>query len=135
MIRQATEADIPRLIEMGARFHEGASLPMRFDAGAVGAFLAGLIANESATVLVSDAGMIGGVLAPSYCNPEWLMAVELFWWADRDGLRLLRAFEGWARDAGAAEVRMTSLASIPRSDVLLRRKGYGAVEISYSKVI
>ena len=134
MIRAATAQDVPRIVEMGQRFHTAASLPMRFDAGAVAEMLSGMVASDSAALLVSDYGMIGGVLAPAYCDPAWVMAVELFWWADRDGLALLRAFETWGRENGAHEIRMTSLAALPRADAILRRKGYAATEISYAKV-
>lgn len=135
MIREATEADIPRLLGFARRFHEAAQQPFGFDEAATDAFIAGLIEQPHSVVLIGDAGMIGGALVPAYCQPAWVMAVELAWWAERDGLRLLRAFEEWATDNAASEVRMTSLAALPRADAILRRKGYGAAEISYRKVI
>ena len=133
MIRAAVEADMHRLIEVGRKFHDAAGFKFDLDEDALGSFLSGLISSDQGAVLISDHGVIGGVLAPSYSNPSWVMAVELFWWAERDGLALLKAFEDWARSAGASEVRMSSLASLPRADVLLRHKGYAATEISYSK--
>lgn len=132
MIRRAVAADIPQLLDWGARFHAQGVAGPRYDREAVAAMLSHLIGGAGA-VLMHDDGMIGGVLAPAYCDPAWLMAVELFWWADRDGMALLRAFEDWARENGAAEVRMTSLATLPRADVLLRRKGYAPIEISYTR--
>lgn len=132
-MRKATAADIPRLIEMGRKFHAQSQLPFGFDPVAVENLLTALAINGA--VIVSDHGAIGGVLNPAYCDPRWIMAVELFWWAEKDGLSLLRAFEEWAAEMGANEVRMTSLASLPRADAILRRKGYAATEISYSKVI
>jgi GNAT superfamily N-acetyltransferase len=132
-MRPATPADLPRLVEMGRRFHEASGLPMQYDETAITGFLAGLVASES--IIMHDHGCIGGIICPAYCDPSWLMAVELFWWAERDGMPLLRAFEEWAADRGAREIRMTSLASLPRADAVLRRKGYTATEISYSRVI
>lgn len=132
-MRFATLDDMPRLLAWGEEFHKASGMPCRFDPDAVEAFLAGLI--ENGAVIVSDTGMIGGLLSPAYCDPEWIMAVELFWWAEKDGLALLRAFEEWAAENGANEVRMTSLAALPRADGILRRKGYAAAEISYRKVI
>lgn len=108
---------------------------MGFDPVALAAFLSGMIESDRAAVLISDAGTIGGVLGPAYCDPKWIMAVELFWWADRGGLGLLRAFEAWAGASGAQEVRMTSLASLPRADAVLKHKGYSPSEISYQKVM
>lgn len=133
MIRSATVEDMPRLLAWGKAFHKASGQPFRFDPVAVEGFLTGLMGNGA--VIVSDTGMIGGVLSPAYCDPEWIMAVELFWWAERDGLALLRAFEDWAAERGASEVRMTSLAALPRADGILRRKGYAPAEISYQKVI
>lgn len=130
-MRTATADDIPALVAMGKRFHAQSRQPMRYDEAAIAA----LLGKMAGSVFMHEHGCIGGVLAPAYCDPQWIMAVELFWWADRDGLQLLRAFEEWAVESGANEIRMTSLASLPRADVLLRRKGYAATEISYSRVI
>lgn len=94
-----------------------------------------MIESGSGAIIVSDAGFIGGVISPAYCDPKWLIAVELFWWAESGGLRLLRAFEDWASEMGASEIRMTSLASLPRADKLLRCRSYAPTEISYQKVI
>lgn len=134
-MRAATAEDIPRLVEMGRKFHAASGMPFDYDGNAIAALLDQLIASDAGTVICSDAGVIGGMLSPAYCDPKWMMAVELFWWAERDGLALLRAFEEWAARVGAQEVRMTSLASLPRADAILRRKGYAPTEISYQKVI
>lgn len=131
----ATMADIPRLVDMGRRFHAQSRMPFGFDPQAVETFLAGMIASDAGTIICGDHGAIGGMLAPAYCDPRWTMAVELFWWAERGGLALLRAFAEWAAAKGAQEVRMTSLAALPRADAVLRRKGYAPTEISYQKVI
>lgn len=106
-----------------------------FDGTAISDMLASLMASSHGAVLIGDAGVIGGALLPAYCAPSWVIAVEMFWWAESGGLRLLRAFEDWAREAGASEVRMTSLAAQPRAAEILSRRGYKAAEISHSKVI
>lgn len=135
MIREASAADLPEIERYGRAFHEAAGQPFGFDAPAASAFAQGLIDSPSGVVLVNGSGMIGGALSPAYCAPSWVMAVELFWWAESGGMALLRAFEQWAEDHGAHEVRMTSLASLPRADALLRRKKYMPAEISYRKVL
>lgn len=134
-IRKAELADLDRVVEFGAAFHTASMQPFPFDEAAAREFSAGLITNPGGVVLLSEGGMIGGMLAPAYCAPSWVMAVELFWWAESGGLALLSAFEEWAEGMGASEVRMTSLAALPRADKLLRRKGYDAAEISYRKVV
>ena len=126
---------IPKLIEMGFEFWKASQMPLEFNPNSVAAFLEGLIASDSAVVLMSDHGCIGGALAPAYCDPDWMIAVELFWWADKGGVPLLRGFEDWAKSMGASEIRMTSLASLPRADRLLRIKGYKPCEISYQRVL
>lgn len=133
MIRKASEADMPDLLRMGRAFHTASGQPFGFNEDATRAFLSGVMSGGA--ILRNDGGMIGGVLAPAYCDPDWVMAVELFWWAESGGIALLRAFEGWAQGAGANEVRMTSLASLDRADRLLKAKGYSVAEISYRKVI
>lgn len=134
-MRPATPEDIPALLEMGRAFHAESGMPFSFDQDAVSGMLATMIEADGATVLMTDRGGIGGVLQPAYCDPKWTYAVELFWWARGDGLALLRAFERWAQQAGANEVRMTSLAALPRADRLIRRVGYEPAEVSYSKAV
>lgn len=131
-MRHATLDDLPTLIERMDRFHASARLPSQFDPAATQAFLTACITQGA--VFVTDRGCIGGMLAPHWCDPSHVMAVEMFWHADGEGLALLGQFERWAREVGASEVRMTSLASLPRADRLLKAKGYAPCEISYSKV-
>ena len=134
-MRLATTQDIPALTEMGRKFHAQSAMPFGFDSDAVSSLLGRMIESDTAIVVMTDRGAIGGILNPAYCDPSWVMAVELFWWAEGDGLSLLKAFEEWAKEFGASEVRMTSLVGLPRADAILRRKGYAPTEISYQKVI
>lgn len=133
MIYTATGADLPRLVGWMADFHAASGTPTPFDPDYTAGFLNGLM--EQGVILTNGRGMIGGMIAPAFCSGEWLQAHELFWWAESGGLGLLRAFEAWARGSGAQEVRMSSLASLPRAGAILCRKGYAATELSYSKVL
>lgn len=135
MIRDASNGDIPQLLEWARKFHGISGIHAPFDDESVSGLLGRMIESPTAVVLKSETGAIGGMIIPAYCAPNWSIAVELFWWADRDGLRLLRAFELWAAEVGAQEVRMTSLAAQPRATEILSRRGYAAAEISHSKVI
>lgn len=135
MIRAATMEDVPALVAFGRQFHDESGLPFDYDDGAATLFAQGVVQSPAGCALISDTGMLLGVLSPAYTQPGWRMAVEMAWWAERGGVALLRAFEGWARAQGAKEVRMTSLATLPRADRLLRRLGYEAAEVSYRKVI
>ena len=135
-VRRATHDDIPRLVVMGRKFHEKAEIPAPYSEAATSNLLAGLIDSPDGAVFVTDAGMIGGMLAPAYCSTDWRMAVELFWWAeDRSGLRLLAMFEKWAQNSGANEIRMTTIAGLETATRILDRRGYRPIEISHIKVI
>lgn len=136
MIREATAADIPAIVAMGRAFNAASGTPAAYDEAQAAQVAANLINSPQGVILVSDGGMIGGSLAPAYFNTAWTMAVELFWWArDRRGLHLLRAFEQWAADNGADEVRMTTLGAIKGPERILERRGYAPCEISYQKVL
>ena len=135
MIRPATLADLDQIAAWGADFHAASGMLAPFDAEATREFVAKLIEAPQAVVLMHEHGMIGGLLSPAYCAPSWVIAVELFWWAERDGRALLRAFEKWAGDAGASEVRMTTLAAQPRAAGILKHAGYDPAETSHAKVI
>jgi len=135
VIRRATLADVPQVVAFGKLFHAQSQQPFPYEESAGEQFASGLIENSSSAVFLSETGMIGGVLVPAYCAPDWVMAVELFWWAEGGGIGLLKAFETWASEMEADEVRMTSLASLERADKLLRRLSYTPAEISYRKLI
>lgn len=133
--RSAVANDIPALLDMGRRFHAASQMPFSYDEAAVSSLLDRLIASDTGAVLMSDHGVIGGAIVPAYCDPNWMIAVELFWWAEKGGIPLLRSFEDWAISMNANEIRMTSLASLPRADRLLRVKGYAPCEISYQRIV
>lgn len=133
-IRRSAPVDMPHLLGIARKFHDAAQLPFEIDLAAVEASLLGMM--KSGCVLVTDGGAIGGVLGPAWTQPQWIYAVELFWWSeDGQGLPLLRGFEDWARGAGAKEIRMTSLASLTRAHKVLERSGYQHSENSYGRVL
>lgn len=136
MIREATYADLNRLIVMAEKFHQNSGIDAPFNEEDAVNFLMSLIESPDAVVLVSKMGGIGGRLAPAYCAREWIMAVELFWWAeDGNGRQLLNAFEEWAQASGADEVRMTTLPHLAAAEKIMNRRGYDAKEISYSRLV
>lgn len=134
MIREAVAGDIPRIVEMGREFH--ALSPWRavpFDPEAVAAFAARLI--EGGVILISDTGMLGGVLSPLYFNPAHAIAVEMFWWAKGGGGALREAFEAWASERGAWAGQMGVLGNEHAEAMgqMLQRHGYRLVESGYMK--
>ena len=70
MIRKATHDDLDRIADMGRDFH--AFSPWReipFDRNSTKDFCARLI--DGGVILISDQGMIGGLVNPLYFNPDY----------------------------------------------------------------
>jgi hypothetical protein len=120
--------------QTGYRAHMGVSVDAWTD------LIAQLITRDDAFVAVSEdaqgvTGMIGGVVL---AHPVMGVrtASELFWWVNptargRAGLRLLQAFEAWARAQGAAVVQM--IAPTEAVGRLYARFGYVPVEMTYQR--
>lgn len=136
MIRPGLVEDIPRIVEMGRKFHEAGGIKAPYSEDATAKTVQHLIESPEGILLVSEQGMIGGATMQAYCADKWKIAVELFWWCeDRQGLKLLRGFEKWAATIGANEVRMTTIHNLEGAARILSRKGYQPTEISHGKVI
>jgi hypothetical protein len=98
-----------------------------------GETLAGLISSPQGAVFVSGGGFIAGQIMQTVICPD-LVAFELGWLAtDRSGLRLLRAFEAWAADRGAALIKMSANGGAAQR--ILERRGYAVAEVQMVKVI
>jgi GNAT superfamily N-acetyltransferase len=86
------------------------------------------------------AGALGAVLAPDLNNND-LLATECFMYSlphkRGNGLRLLLAFEEWARQMGAKRVAMIHLLSLQpeRLASLYHRMGYAPMEVNYVKAL
>ncbi len=131
-MRKATKADIPSLLEMGRAFTSAGNLG--FDEAAATAALESLIDGESGVVLMSNTGMIGGMVYPGFFNGR-VIAQEFFWWSERNGLELLGAFESWAASKGASQVVMVCLEALSpeRVSKIYMRRGYQPLEHSFVK--
>jgi GNAT superfamily N-acetyltransferase len=104
------------------------------DPQAVDDMVGGLI-DGSGVVFRHEWGAIGGFVSPMWMSPSVLVASELFWWSEREGLALLRAFEDWAKDQGAVAVNMIGLATNERAGRIYERRGYAPVEQVYRRAI
>lgn len=126
-LRAATAADIPQVIDWITALAGAVEGPQQVCRARTGEVLAGLIASADGIVLVSDGGFIAGCITQTVISPD-PVAVELGWYAtNRSGLRLLRAFEGWARDRGATLIKMSCNGGTAQR--LLERAGYRVAEI------
>ncbi len=134
MIRRATDADIPEIVEMGARFlaysmHRDIPLDREAFAETARLMISGGI------LLLSDEGMLGGFLVPLYFNPAYVAAAEVFWFAPKEGSALKAAFEEWAVESGAYAIQFSAIADdrISAVDRIYRRSGFKPVEMAYLK--
>lgn len=83
-------------------------------------------------------GLYAGYLAPYYFSRE-LVANDIAWFVVKErrgsrlGLRLLGAFEQWAKERGASEVRIGYSTDINPSafDSLMLKRGYSRVGGNY----
>lgn len=128
-MRRATEADIPRIVDMVEALRASVEGPLPVHRPWTSALLKRLIVDPKALVLVTDGGFIAALLEPTIINPN-PVAMELGWWStDRSGLKLLKALEQWAWENGAILVK---LSTAPRG-LDLSRFGYRATELAWVK--
>lgn len=136
-VENAKLEDIPRLAEMGEKFH--AMSPHKglgeYDKSSMARVLKFMIENDNCVVLANDQGLIGGTLSPVYFNPSILLMEENFWWASAGGQDLREEFEKAAQQMGAKFVLMSTLEN-EKADIidrLMKRKGYRGIERRHLK--
>lgn len=153
MIRDAVIADKIRVIELleesriGAGFDgpaaRGFSFP--FDAAYAERLFLNHLHSPKATCLVHDvAGVAQGVLMAFAFEhpfgPVWL-AKESLWWISpkhRGGtaaVRMLDAYEAWAKSQGCVYAGMAGMGSQPAVGALYERRGYRTAELHYLKAL
>jgi len=88
-------------------------------------------------------GGIAGLTSPLWFSPQVLFAVEIAWWVREDhrggtaGIKLLRAFEGWAKSIGCKAVCLSDLIinNTSPAGALFGKLGYSVLERSHIKGI
>jgi len=142
-IREATDSDIPRIVEMGRRFlHEGPYRDVIEDNPEVSIALAHKrIDSPGAKVLVSEEeGIVNGVLAfilyPHFYSGK-MTAQELIWYVLPEARQslipicLLRAAQRIAKEMGAKYMQFT--APTPEIGRMYEICGYKQIEVGYQK--
>lgn len=133
MVRSATLADIPAMLEMAERFIALAwsRVGVDFDPQTCHDLLAGLIENDAGIVLIDEdrKAMIGALVHPWPFNRNILTATELFWWAEpgsKAALTLWDEAERIARMKGARTFNMATQAHMRAAALakLYERRGY-----------
>lgn len=136
-VRSATDADIPRLVEMGRRFRAESTYskyladnPQRMaELGRQLLAKDGLLCAERDGSIV---GMLGFILHDHFISGE-RVAGEVFWWMEPehrgDGLKLLDETKRRARAAGAKYMHM--IAPSERVTRLYKHLRYAFVESTF----
>jgi GNAT superfamily N-acetyltransferase len=146
-IREATHDDIPRIVEMSAKFYSQTRYvdiaPMAKESAAGLA----IVMMDQGVMLLAEAGgavvgMVGLFIEPFTFNIEKTMATELVWWVDPEhqrsgiGAELLASIEPACRARGANIIRMMCLAGqCEAAEAIYSRMGYTPSEHAYTKVI
>lgn len=138
MIRPATPADIPRLLELGEAMHGESRLrDIAFSREKVERLLTNLAAGKGCLLVAErDGEIIGGfagVLTPYYFSEE-MMAVDLALFVSQDrrgglaAVMLIRSFIEWAFQNGAREALLgTNFGAESKANQLYGRIGLGQV--------
>lgn len=141
IVRAATLRDRFAMIRMAKAFLAESGLPLPCDPAHMEATGRRFIedADKLALVMERDGRVLGMLLAgvaTSALAPVKI-ADELVWWVEPaargHGVRLLRAYEAWARDQGARIVGMHA----PDDEVaeLYRRRGYGRTDTTWMREV
>jgi len=128
-VRLAGAGDVFRIVDMVEQLRATIRGAVPVDPDWTARNVAALITGSDSAVWVTEGGFIAGSLQPTIINPA-PVAMEHGWWAtDGSGLRLLRAFETWAKDRGATLIQISTGPAGP--DVT--RLGYRLVEQAWVK--
>lgn len=148
MIRVATIEDIDELSSMSGRFIAYAPHAKALDVCEADWRAAIAMVIEHGRVFVAQidgviVGMLMAVCTPSWFAPKTLVATELAWWMDPEhrggmsAIRLVKAFEQWAKQSGASVASMCELVieGQPPVGEMIERMGYAPSERTYMKEI
>ena len=141
MVRFATSADKAACIRLLRESHEAAGFVFKFQAAYASALFDGHMSHNHACVLVFDLEtQVQGVLMVSWFEHPFgagRYAKETVWYVapiarGRGAIRMLDAYETWARDQNCVALGMASLVS---NDVsrLYERRGFTPVETHFVK--
>jgi GNAT superfamily N-acetyltransferase len=145
MIREATEHDVPSIVEMAVQFWAHTSFEEPADADHIRVMVVHCLNDGIIKVYDNDGpkGFIAGIMGPLLGSPLAFQAVEVGFWLNpeyrkgRCGEQLLNAFEQQAIDHGCQYVTLVSMvSSSPEvAEAIYLSKGYKKTETSFTKRI
>ena len=144
MIRAASQNDVGRMLEMGARFVEdGPYRNETIDPVASARFAFGMLRDSNGQILVDEedgkvVGLIAFLVYPHYFTGQ-PTGIEIMWYVEPEfrhsmiGIALLRAAQRRAKEMGAVKMQFTApTVEVGRAYEML---GYKQTEVAYQKEI
>jgi len=141
-MRIATVDDLDELQRMGLNFLEASPYKELGDKDIIRNVLTNIVKGDTREfigIISPEVGFILGSATPFLFGPH-LLATEIAWWVEPEargtgeGLKLLEAFEYWAKNVvGAKLVSMTSLDK--NVEKFYKKNGYKLYERAYMKVL
>jgi len=142
-IREATSDDIFDILVLAKEFSREAPKSHKWNKDKTEAFLHSALHNTNMVILVNDCdgelgGAIVGLVSELYMSTT-VQATELAWFVSKDhrgkpsSIRLVKAFEGWAKSRGADLLGMGDIEGISNLEKLYIRMGYKKAESVYTK--
>lgn len=128
ILRLYDPKNIPKLIEFGRRFHALTALAaIPFDARRSEQLLRQSFMSRDAAVWAAfhDKKVTGLLIGALFDWPylEGRYASDIVFAAERDGLRLYRSFEQWARSHGANAIQMGVSSGLPQAGEFYEKMG------------
>ncbi|NGN45187.1 GNAT family N-acetyltransferase [Mesorhizobium sp. CGMCC 1.15528] len=142
MIRHAVAGDKMRALMMARSFHAAAGMPFAFQAAHASLVFDTCLTDVDRVCIIYDVDCTAqGVLAAQAgAHPfgPFKVATEIMWWIEpahrgRAALRMIGAYEDWARAQGCAFANLVGLGSEPVTTNLYERCGYAAAERHFMK--
>ncbi|OOO22692.1 GNAT family N-acetyltransferase [Agrobacterium pusense] len=138
-IRFAKRKDRDRIVALLRESHEAAGFTFPFQASYADRLFQQHLASDKACVLVAGERPQGVLMACAFEHPfgAGRIAKETVWYVTpsargRGAIKMLDAYEAWARSVGCVSAGMASLATNDVSS-LYERCGYSAVETHFMK--
>lgn len=139
MLREATEADIPRLLELAQSFYDRSPYkPLGpYDKDASARAISYMLTSPDALVLTNEHGAIGGLLVPVWFSPTVRVAEVQFNEFRHGGLAAILEFEAAVKTMGAVVMHLSRFADhrMLAGDRMLGKIGYKPVEHRYVKEV
>ncbi|QTK78330.1 GCN5-Related N-Acetyltransferase [Agrobacterium tumefaciens] len=138
-VRFATAEDRDRVVGLLRESHDAAGFTFPFQAAYADRLFQHHLVSDKACVLVVGNPAQGVLMACAFEHPfgAGRIAKETVWYVTlsargRGAMRMLDAYEAWARSVGCVSAGMASLATNDISS-LYERRGYSAVETHFMK--